>query len=175
MPRQGECPIGDGTIEHRHSLPSPVFGRLRRSKWLLVKVDRTVYSLEVKLYSKEGLHFLPLAELQTLEQAMLSQGHGAIEADADRADRRIRYRRIVLSILESENRAGCIGCRRDDLVLQTHMEEWKFRFDDGRWNWKDHVLTTTFQNKTFERDPGPFFMYSFLGCHFPMLSESYRN
>jgi hypothetical protein len=56
-----------------YSLLSPVFGRLRRSKWLPVKVDRTVYSLEVKLYCKDGLHFPPRAELQTLEQVMLSQ------------------------------------------------------------------------------------------------------
>jgi hypothetical protein len=56
-----------------YSLLSPVFGRLRRSKWLPVKVDRTVHSLEVKLYCKDGLHFPPRAELQTLEQAMLSQ------------------------------------------------------------------------------------------------------
>jgi hypothetical protein len=40
---------------------------------LPVKVDRTVYSLEVKLYCKDGLHFPPRAELQTLEQVMLSQ------------------------------------------------------------------------------------------------------
>ena len=151
-----------------YSLLSPVFGRLRRSKWLPVKVDRTVYSLEVKLYCKDGLHFPPRAELQTLEQAMLSQGHGAIEADADRADRRIRYRWIVHSILEREDRAGISAAAGTILYTAIHMEEWKFRFDDGRWNWKDHVVSAILeQPKTFESDPSPFFYLYFLGTSLP--------
>jgi hypothetical protein len=56
-------------------------------------------TLEVKVYStvKDGLNFPPLAEVQTLEGAMLSPGHGAIEADADRE---VRHRWIIHSMLE---------------------------------------------------------------------------
>jgi hypothetical protein len=56
-------PQPPGTFSTAILLPFPVFGRLRRSKWLPAKVDRTlVYSSQVKLFSKDGLYFPPLAE-----------------------------------------------------------------------------------------------------------------
>jgi hypothetical protein len=46
--------------------------------------------------------------------------------------------------------------------------EGKFRFDDGRWNWKDHVVSAILeQPKTFEGDPSPFFYVYFLGTSLP--------
>ena len=95
-------------------------------------------------------------------------GHGAIEADADRADRRIRYRWIVHSILEREDRAGISAAAGTILHTAIHMEEWKSRFDDGRWNWKDHVVSAILeQPKTFESDPSSFFYVYFLGTSLP--------
>jgi hypothetical protein len=100
---------------------------------------------KVELYSKDGLRFPPLAELQTLEQAMLSQDMERLKpmltvltAGSDIAGS---------SIASSKGRTEQVY-RLPQGRSYSGNPYWKnasFDLDDGMWNWKDHVLSATFE------------------------------